>query len=183
MPEKKKNKIDLLLILPASLLLVEVIVVVVLLATGYEINQPSMFFLFLLALFLIFQIWRQLSSRLRVKRALSKIDDVKALIDSERPFETIKLLKDLLLKLPQTEYLDALTMLEELYRDNEMDAAVQQVKAIRSESLNFFEMTKNLKKATGKDRRDWQTRAFKLQKMVKALPTEPDQDLSDIIGK
>jgi hypothetical protein len=60
-----------------------------------------------------------------------------------------------------------------------MNEAVQQVKAIRSESLNFFEMTRDPQKATAKDRKDWQARALELRKMIKALPTEAGQYLSE----
>jgi hypothetical protein len=179
MQNKKNKKIDWLLILPAGLLLIEAIIVVVLLATGYEITQPMMFFLILLAAFLAFQVWRHLSIRIRVQKAVAKIDEGKALIDSGQPVKAIRLWKELLLSLPRDKYLDVLNMLEDIYGEQKMNEAVQQVKAIRSESLNFFEMTKNSQKATTKDRKDWQARALKLRKMIKALPTEPGQDLSE----
>lgn len=183
MADNKNRRIDWLMILPASLLLIESIIVVVLLATGYEINQPMMFFLILLAAFLGFQVWRHLSTRLRVKKAVGQIDDGKALVDSGQPYEAIKLWNELLLSLPRDKYLDVLTLLEETYADQNMTEAVQQVKAIRSESQNFFAMTKNTQKATAKDRKDWQARALELRKMIKALPTEPDQNLSESLNE
>ena len=183
MAENKKRRIDWLLILPTGLLLIEGIIVVVLLATGYEINQTLMFFLILLAAFLIFQIWRHLSTRLRVQRSVARIDEGKELVDGGEPYKAISLWKELLLSLPRDKYLDVLNKLEETYGDQNMSAAVQQVKAIRSESLNFFEMTKNPQKATAKDRKDWQARAVELRKMIKALPTEPDQDLSESLDE
>jgi len=179
MADEKKRRIDWLLILPASLLLIEAITVVILLATGYEIDQTLMFFLILLAAFLIFQVWRHLSTRLRVQRSVAKIDEGKDLVNSDKPFEAISLCKELLLSLPRDKYLDVLNMLEETYADQDMSEAVQQIKAIRAESLDFFEMTKNAQKATAKDRKNWQARAVELRKMIKALPTEPDQALSE----
>jgi tetratricopeptide (TPR) repeat protein len=179
MQNKKNRKIDWLLILPAGLLLIEGISVVVLLATGYEITQPMMFFLLLLAAFLAFQVWQHLSVRIRVQKAVAKIDEGKVFIDSGQPFEAIGLWKELLLSLPRDKYLDVLNMLEDVYGEQNMNEAVQQVKAIRSESLNFFEMTRDPQKATAKDRKDWQARALELRKMIKALPTEAGQDLSE----
>jgi hypothetical protein len=179
MADNKKRRIDWLLILPGSLLLIEIIFVVVLLVTDYQITQPMMFFLILLGIFLIFQIWRQFSTRLRVQRSVAKLDEAKSLVDSGKPFEAISLWKQLLLSLPRDKYLDVLTMLQETYANQDMQKAVQQVKAVRSESLNFFELTKNAQKATAKDRKDWQARALELRKMIKALPTEPDQSLSE----
>ncbi len=183
MENKKKNNIDWLIILPASLLLIEAIIVVVLLATGYEIDQALMFFLILLAAFLIFQIWRHLSTRLRVQRSVAKIEEGKDLVDSDQPYEAISLWKELLLSLPRDKYLDVLTLLEETYEEQNMSEAVQQVKAIRAKSVDFFEMTKISQKATAKDRKDWQARALELRKMIKALPTEPDQDLSESLNE
>lgn len=179
MVNNTKRKIDWLLILPASLLIIESIIVVVLLAVGYEITQPIMFFFILLAAFLSFQVWRHLSVRIRVKRAVAKIDEGKTLIDSDQPFEAIELWKELLLSLPREKYLDVLNMLGTTYEEQDLNEGVEQVKAIRSESLNFFEMTKNPQKATANDRKDWQARALELRKMIKALPTEPGQDLSE----
>ena len=183
MVNNTKRKIDWLLILPAGLLLIEGIIVIVLLATGYEITQPMMFFFILLAAFLAFQVWRHLSTRIRVQKAVAKIDEGMALVDSGQPFEAIGLWKELLLSLPRDKYLDVLNMLENTYGEQNIYEAVQQVKAIRSESLNFFEITKNPQKATAKDRKDWQARALELRKMIKALPTEPGQDLSESLDE
>lgn len=183
MTDNKKQKINWPLILPAGLLLIESIIVVVLLATGYEIDPLMMFFFILLAAFLAFQTSRQLLARIHVRRAVGKIDDAKALIDNRQPYKAISLLKELLLRLPRDKYLDVLTILEETYADQNMDEAVGQIKAIHFESLNFFEMTKNPQKATAKDRKDWQARALELRKMIKALPTEPDQDLSESLNE
>ena len=183
MTNNKKRRINWPLILPAGLLLIESIIVVVLLATGYEIDPLMMFFFILLAAFLAFQISRQLLTRIHVRRAVGKIDDAKALINNGQPYKAISLLKELLLRLPRDKYLDVLTILEEAYADQNMNNAVQQIKAICSESLNFFEMTKNPQKATAKDRKDWQARALGLRKMIKALPTEPDQDLSESLNE
>ena len=183
MVNNTKRKIDWLLILPAGLLLIEGIIVIVLLATGYEITQPMMFFFILLAAFLAFQVWRHLSTRIRVQKAVAKIDEGITLVDSGEPFEAIRLWKELLLSLPRDKYLDVLNKLEDTYGEQNINEAVQQVKSIRSESLNFFEMTKNPQKATAKDRKDWQARALELRKMIKALPTEPGQDLSESLDE
>lgn len=183
MSETKKKRIDMLLILPAGLLLLEVVIVVVLLAAGYEIKQSFMYFLILLAAFLIFQIGRQLSTRLRVQKSVGKVEDGKALADSGKPFEAVKLWKGLLLSLPRDKYLEVLDMLEETYREKNLTDGVQQAKAIRNESLNFFEMTKNPQRTTSNDRKEWQAKAMKLRRMVKALPTEPGQDLLDALDE
>lgn len=183
MSETKKKRIDMLLILPAGLLLLEGIILIGLLAAGYEIKQSFMYFLILLAAFLIFQIGRQLSTRLRVQKSIGKVEDGKALVDSGKPFEAIKLWKGLLLSLPRDKYLAVLDMLEETYREENLTDGVQQAKAIRNESLNFFEMTKNPQHTTSNDRKEWQAKAMKLRRMVKALPTEPGQDLSDALDE
>ncbi len=180
MVDKNKRKIDWLLILPGSLLLIEGIVVSVLISSGYKISQPMIFFLVLLAGYLVFQLWQHLSTRFRVQNSVNKINDGKVMVESGQPFEALKLWKELLLNLPRENYLDVLAMLEEVYLDQEMNAGIQQIKAIRSESLNFFEMTRETKKATAKDRKDWQAKAFAVRQMIKALPTEPDQELSDV---
>jgi len=88
-----------------------------------------------------------------------------------------------LLSLPRDKYLAVLDMLEETYGEENLTAGVQQIKAIRNESLNFFEMTKNPQRTTANDRKEWQTKALELRKMVKALPTEPDQGLSDALNE
>ena len=183
MSETKKERIDMLLILPAGLLLLEGIILIVLLAAGYEINQSFMYFLILLAAFLIFQIGRQLSTRLRVQKSVRKTEDGKALADSGKPFEAVKLWKGLLLSLPRDKYLEVLDMLEETYENENLIAGVQQAKTIRNESLHFFEMTKNPQRTTSNDRKEWQAKALKLRRMVKALPTESGQDLSDAINE
>jgi len=174
---------DMLLLLPTGLLLLEGFIVVILLATGYEVKESFLYFLLLLAAFLIFQIGRQISRRLRVQKSIGKVEDGKALEDTGHPFEAIKLWKELLLSLPRDKYLEVLDMLEATYENQNLAAGVQQIKAIRNESLNFFEMTKNPQRTTANDRKEWQTQALKLRKMVKALPTEPAQNLSDAMSE
>jgi hypothetical protein len=183
MSETKKKRTDMLLLLPAGLLLLEGIIVVIFLATGYEIKESFLYFLLLLAAFLIFQIGRQISRRLRVQKSIGKVEDGKALVETGQPFEAIKLWKELLLSLPRDKYLEVLDMLEATYENENLAAGVQQIKAIRNESLNFFEMTKNPQRTTANDRKEWQTQALKLRKMVKALPTEPDQNLTDALNE
>jgi len=183
MSETKKKRTDMLLLLPTGLLLLEGIIVVILLATGYEIKESFLYFLLLLAAFLIFQIGRQLSRRLRVQKSIGKVEDGKALVDSGRPFEAIKLWKELLLSLPRDKYLAVLDMLEETYENENLAAGVQQIKAIKNESLNFFEMTRNPQRATTDDRKAWQTKAMELRNMVKGLPTEADQNLTDALNE
>lgn len=183
MSETKKKRTDMLLFLPTGLLLLEGIIVVILLATGYEIKESFLYFLLLLAAFLIFQIGRQISRRLRVQKSVGKVEDGKALVDTGHPFEAIKLWKELLLSLPRDKYLAVLDMLEETYENENLAAGVQQIKATRTESLNFFEITKKPQRATADDRKAWQTKAMELRKMVKALPTEPDQSLTDALNE
>lgn len=182
MSEKEQKQFNMLLVLPAGLLLLEGIIVIVLLALGYEINQSLLFFLVLLAAFLIFQIGRQLSTRLRVQKAIGKVEDGKAMVDSGHPFKAIKLWKNILLSLPRDKYLEVLTLLEKTYEEQSINAALQQVNAIRSESYNLFEKTKIPKNATAKDRKEWRTKALEIKSMIKALPTEPNQDLSDALN-
>lgn len=180
MSEENKKQLNLSLLLPAGLLLLEIIVILVMLATGYEITGFLLSFFILLAFFLIYQIARQQINNWQIKQAVKKIGQGKALADSNQPMQAIKLWKELLLKIPREKYLIVLEMMEETYQEQDMNEAVQQVKAIRSESVEFFEMTQGIERFTRRDQRKWKARAFELRKMIKALPEEKDQNLSDM---
>lgn len=180
MTDQNKNRTNLSLLLPLGLLLVEVIAIVILLATGFEINQTMIFFFFLLGIFLLWQIGRQLITQYRVKQAVKKTREADSIAESGRPMEAMKIWKKLLLSLPRDKYLETLSKMEKVYKNQEMEEAVQQVKAIHSESLEFFDMTQNIKRITAKDRRKWQARAYELRKMISALPEEKGQSLVDV---
>ena len=180
MRDQNKNKPNLSLLLPLGLLLVEVIAIVVLLLTGFEINQTLIFFFVLLGIFFLWQVGRQLFTQRRVKQAIKKTREADNIAESGRPLEAMKIWKNLLLSLPRDKYLETLAKMEKVYENLEMEEAVQQVKAIHSESLEFFDMTRNIKRITAKDRRKWQARAYELRKMISALPEEKGQSLSDV---
>lgn len=180
MTEENKKGINLNLILPAGLLLLLVIVFVVLVVAGYQITQFLFYFFLLLGIFLVFQVAKQLITEWRVKQAIKKIDDADLLAESGQPMEAIKLWKNLLLSLPKDQYLEVLRKMEETYQDQNMTKAVEQVKAIFSESLTYFKMAKGADRGTPKDKQDWRTRAYELRNMIKALPEAPDQNLTDV---
>jgi len=180
MTDQNKKGPNLTLLLPLGLLLVEVIAIVVLLLTGFEINQTLIFFLALLGIFLLWQVGRQFFTQWRVKQAIKKASEADSIAEAGRPMEAMKIWKKLLLSLPRDKYLQTLANMEKVYKDQEMEEAVQQVKAIHSESLEFFDMTQNIKRITPKDRRKWQARAYELRKMISALPEEKGQSLSDV---
>lgn len=179
MREDKKRNQDLSLILPLVLLILEVVAIIVLVAAGYKITQFLLYFFLILGVFFVYQIGRQLIARWRISQAVTKIKEGQALADAGQHLQAIKLWKSLLLTLPQEQFMDVLNRLQDAYENKNMEEAVQQVQAIQAESKDFFEMSRNLRKATPQDRRNWQARAFELQKMVSALPEEPGQDLSD----
>ncbi len=178
--QKKKNDLNLPLLIPLGLLILEIIVVIVLLGTGYEISGFVLVLLIFLAVFLTYQAARQFWMRLQVKKGISGMQQAEDLMESGETLEAIKQWKKILLKLPRDKYLDVLTQMENAYKELDMEKAVQQVRAIQSESIEFFEMTKVATKFTSKDRRNWQSKAFELHKMVQALPVEKGQDLEDV---
>ncbi len=179
MNEENNRLFELNLILPLSLLILEIIVIIVLVASGYEITQFLLFFFILLGAFLILQVGRQLMAKWRINQAITKIKEGQALVEAGQHLQAIKLWKSMLFSLPQEHFFDVLKRIESAYEEKNMNEAIQQVQAIQAESKDFFEMTRNLRKGTPQDRRNWQTRAFELQNMIKALPEEPGQDLSD----
>jgi len=179
MIEQNRKPFDLSLILPLFLLILEVVAIVVLVTTGYEITQFFVFFFILLGAFLVFQVGRQLFARWRIRQAVTKVKEGQALAEAGENLRAIRLWKCLLFSLPKEQFLDVLHRMETIYEEEHMDEAVQQVQAIQAESKEFFEMTRNLRKATPQDRRNWKALALELQKMIKALPEEPGLDLSD----
>lgn len=180
MTDQNQKRPNLSLLLPLGLLVVEVIAILVLLLTGFEITQSLIFFFVLLGIFLLWQVGRQLLTEWRVKQAIIRAREAESIAESGRPMEAMKIWKNLLLSLPREKYLETLSKMEKTYKDQEMDDAIQQVKAIHSESLEFFDMTQNTKRITPKDRRKWQARAYELRKMISALPEKKGQSLSDV---
>lgn len=180
MTQENKKQHNLSLLLPAGLLLLEIVAVIVLLASGYEITEFLLTFFILLGLFLLFQVARQLFTTWRVNRSFKRINAADEFAESGQPLEAIKIYKKNLLSLPKEKFLNVLFKMRRIYEEQNMVEAVQQVKAIHSESLEFFEMTKNRKRASYNDRRNWQARAIELRNMIKALPIEKGQDLSDV---
>jgi isoprenylcysteine carboxyl methyltransferase (ICMT) family protein YpbQ len=108
---QNKTSINWALLLPIGLLLLEAIAVMVMITSGYEISQVLFFFLIFLAIFLVYQIIRQLSTLWRVKLASSQLTQAQALIDSDQSFLAITLLKEALFSLPESDYLSALKLL------------------------------------------------------------------------
>jgi hypothetical protein len=176
---KNKTSINWALMLPIGLLLLEAIAVLVLITAGYQINQVLFFFLIFLAIFLVYQISRQLSIQWRVKHASSQLMQAQALIDSEKPMEAIKLLKEALFSLPESDYLSALKLMEQTYTKENMGDAVTQINAIQSESIQLFDMRKKAQRFTQQDKHDWQVQADKVRKMIQGLPDEMEQSLSE----
>lgn len=179
MTENKKQRLNPLLLLPAGLLVLEIVIYIILGIAGYEITKSLTTVFILFAIFLIYQIGKQLYLKWRVTNAVKKIETAQELADSGSPMMAIRLWKKLLLNLPKEHYLDVLSAMKETYQQAGMIDAVQQVKAIQSESIEFFEWTRNVEGRTAKDRRKWQNRAIALRTMVKALPDEKGESLSD----
>jgi len=179
MDKENKSNLDLSLILPLALLILEAAVIIVLVASGYEITQTLIILFILLGVFLIYQIGRQLVGRWRINQAVTKIKEGQVLADAGKELQAVKLWKSLLYTLPEEQFTEVLQRIESVYENENMQEAVQQAQAIQSASKDFFEMSRNLRKATPQDQRDWRAKAFELQKMIKALPEEPGQDLSD----
>lgn len=172
MAETKKNQPNWPMLLPIGLLVVEIIVVVALLALGYEITQYLFFFLILLALFLLYQIGKQLIMNRRLKKMISEIAAAKELAGSGQYLEAVKEWKRLLLMLPRETYLEALDQLEDSYTRLEMPQAVSQVRTIHSESIEFFSATENIQKMSMQDRQKLQKRSNQIRDMIRALPEE-----------
>ena len=162
------------------MLLIEIVVIVIFLVSGYEITPFLLYFLIFLGIFLIYQIVRQVQFSWQSKRAAKEVEIAESLVKAGKPMEAIKKWKEVLLKLPKNQYLATLSKMEKTYENQEMKEAVQQVKAISSESIEFFEMTRQINRVSPQDRRRWQARAFELKNMIQALPEEKGQDLSDL---
>jgi hypothetical protein len=180
MSVEKNKTINLPLLLPLGLLILEIVAVIVLLGSGYEIPGLLFILLFFLGIFLIYQIYRQLWAKYQMKKAVTAMKNAQESVNAGKPMEAIEQWKRILPNLPREQYLDTLIKMERAYESQDMDNAVQQVRAVQSESIEFFEMSKVAQQFTPKDRRKWQAKAFKLQKMISALPVEKEQDLGDI---
>jgi hypothetical protein len=180
MTDEQKNRINLPLLLPLGLLILEIIAVIVLLATGYEISGFVFYSLVFVAFFLISQISHQLWIAWQIKKGVDGIKRAEELLHDGKPLEAIKLWKKALLNLPRDKYLVVLTQMEKAYQSQEMDKAVQQIRAIQTESIEFFNMTEIAKSLTPKDRLRWRTKAFTLHKSIQALPVKKDRDLENV---
>ncbi len=176
---ESKKRINLQLILPVLLLVIEIVVVIVLLVSGYEFTSYLPFFLILLGVFLANQIVRQGMIAWKVKKATSEVNSGDSLVEEGKPMAAIKIWKNALMELPKDLYLSTLQKMEKVYEDQSMEAGVQQVKAILTESNRFFAMTQLAKRSTPQDRQQWQAKAYELRNMIKALPEEKGQDLVD----
>lgn len=172
MAENKKSQPNWPLLLPIGLLVVEIIVVVIMRLSGFAISQYLFYFFIILGFYLLYQIGKQLILQMRVRNALNKLVEAKQLADSGKPFEAIRAWKILLLQLPRDKYLEVLTLIEETYQQLGMTKAVQQTKNIHSESIEFFELTGQVQRATNQDRQDWQLQANELRNMINDLPEE-----------
>jgi len=181
--ENKFKRLNGSLLLPIGMLVMEGIVFLVLLATGYEISPLLRNFLLILGAFLVYQIGRQILILINMSKAVSQIDEGDQLVESGQPMRAIKLWKDSLIKLPRQQYQAVLSKLEATYQQENMRHAVQQVKAIRSESDALFSIANEAKRLTAKDRNDWQARSLKIRDMIQALPVEKGQSLSEAISE
>ncbi len=171
MAQNKKKRIDLPLLLPLGLLLVEIIAIVVLLVIGFEITQYLLYFFIILAVYLIYQISRQLLTRTRVMRAIRQKEEGERLAEAGESIQAIQIWKKSILQLPQEQYIDTLEKMAEVYGVLNMTAAVQQTKAILQESRTFFEAQVDYQKMNPKERREWQGKAYQLREMINKLPT------------
>lgn len=179
MTKNTNRKLDINLLLPAGLLILEITAVVVLLIMGYEISIFLIYFLALLSVFLVYQIFKQWMVRRLIKQAIRKLDDADDASRSNRPTEAMKMIKEVLLSLPRENYLIALSKLEAVYEKEQMKNAVQQTIAIREKSLELFKLNEIVTKASPNDRRDWRARAIELRDMIDALPVEKTESESD----
>ncbi|MCB2210410.1 hypothetical protein KQH62_05910 [bacterium] len=172
MAKTDKNQTNWPLLLPVGLLVVEIIVVIVLLAMGYEITQYLFFFFVLLALFLLYQIGKQLVMNRRLKKMINEMVAAQELADSGQYLEAVKEWKRLLLLLPREAYLEVLNNLEDAYTQLEMPKAVSQVRTIHSESIEFFSATDEIQKMNMQERQELQKRSNQIRDMIRALPEE-----------
>jgi hypothetical protein len=183
MKNSDKKKINIQLILPIIMLLLVTSVIVIFLVSGYEITPFILYFLIFLGAFLIYQIVRQAQFHWQIQQAAKEVEIAESLVKAGKPMEAIKKWKKVLLQLPKDQYLATLSKLEKAYEDQGMENAVQQVRAINAESIEFFEMTRKVNRISPQDRRQWQNRAFELKNMIQALPEEKGQDLSDLTSE
>lgn len=172
MAEPNRKQPNWPLLLPIGLLATEIIVVIVMLALNYTITQYLFSFLLLLALFLCYQIGKQMVMNRRLKKMVDEMVAAKELADSGKPMEAVKEWKKLLLALPQEAYLEVLNQLTEVYKQVEMVQAVKQVKTIHSESIEFFNATRNAQQLGMQDRQALQARSNDIREMIRALPEE-----------
>ena len=179
MNEDKQRSLDLRLILPLSLLILEALAIIILVARGYEITQFLLILFILLGAFLVFQIGRQLVARWRVRQAMTKVKQGRALANAGINLQAIQLWKSLLFRLPKEHFFNVLQPMKTDYEDENMDEAIQQIRAILAESKTHFKLTNKLHKLTAQDQRIWHSKATELQKIIKALPGEPGKDLLD----
>jgi hypothetical protein len=174
MAETNEKQPNWPLLLPVGLLVIEIIVVVAMLVLGYEITQYLFFFFVLLALFLIYQIGKQLVMNRRLKKMVNEMVAAKELADSGQYFKAVKEWKRLLLLLPREAYLEVLNQLEDVYTQLEMPKAISQVRTIHSESIEFFSATENVQRMNMQDRQELQKRSNQIRDMIRALPEEEE---------
>jgi len=180
MSKEKRRPIHPNILFPGALLLLEAIVIIIFLVLDIELTPFLLVVFILLGGYMIFQIIQHLMRERQVRQAVAQLNEAEKLAKTGKPLEAIRMWKKLLQNLPKTKYLQVLDEMEQIYQELDMTDAVQQVKAIHSESLTFFDMTSKIEKVTPKDQQLWQAKAKKLGIMIKALPTEKNQDLSDV---
>jgi len=183
MTQNKKRRLNITLLLPVGMLILEGIAVLVLMATGQEISPLVRNFLLLLGVFLVYQIGKQIFAVSKMTNAIQQIAEGDQLVQAGEPMHAIKLWKDLLTRLPKEHYLNVLSKLEMTYQQESMNHAVQQVKAIQSESTALFSIAEDAKRMSTKDREAWQARSLKIRDMIQALPVEKGQNLSEAISE
>mgnify|MGYP001097942449 CR=1 FL=1 len=179
MTQETKIKVKLDILLPAGLLGIEIVVVSGLLIGGYQLPQlVSTFFVFS-GIYCLYQIVRQLMTQFQVNQAINRIKDAEKLAAEGHLVEAVRLWKSLLLKLPKEQFLSVLSKMKRTYHSLGMDKAVQQIKTIHSESMEFFKKVGKVDRPTKQDQQEWQDRAFKLRKLIQDLPIEPFHEFSN----
>lgn len=170
MSDSAKKQINWPLLIPLGLLAIEIIVVLALYLFSVELNQNLIFFFSVLAIYLVYNVLRQLYSLYRAKFAVSRSKKAEQYAEAGQWPEAVKLWKKLLLNLPREEYLATIEKLQNVYRDLGMSEGVRQTKALHAESMDFFTLLEKTEEPTGQDRRKWQIKAQQLQNSIKALP-------------
>lgn len=178
MKKKTQIKVNVDIFLPAGILGIEIVVVSGLLIGGYQLPQLVSAFFVCAGVYCLYQIVRQLKTQFQVNQAITRIKDAEKLAADGHLLEAVRLWKSLLFRLPKEQFLSVLSKMKRTYLSLGMDKAVQQVKTIHSESMEFFIKIDKVDRPTKQDQQEWQERAYKLRNLIQNLPVEPLHDFS-----